>query len=453
MRVARRPMITLGGLLLILAGARASSGEPLKIQGRPVQDWVAALRSPLPQVRWQAALVLAQAGLDAAPAAPALLAALKDPVVPVRRAAARALAGLAEAEVPGLLPGLSAALRDPDPQVRFYVRQGLVALGRVALPALIDALKDKKTPIRADAALGLKELGLKAREAVPALVQALHDKSFLVRATALAALADLGTFAEPAVPELAKVLRDPDERLRTGAAAALAAIGRAALPELARALDEGAAPLRRIVILAVASMEDREAALGLLQKALTDDSPSVRQAALLVLAFQGPEAAAMRPALRPLLQEPAARVRRAALLAFIRLSTAADDDLVPTLTETLHHKDKVMRQLAIQALVERAAEDSTAREGLGRALQDPEPAHRLLAAQGLYRCGVNAVPVLVEALRAPQAATRLLAIQVLGHLGPQAAEAIPALQQLRRQDRNPEVREWAQRALKALGAP
>jgi HEAT repeat protein len=60
------------------------------------------------------------------------------------------------------------------------------------VPALIRALKDADVPVRKLAALALGDIGPDAVLAVPALTEACHDRHEAVRHRALIALRELG---------------------------------------------------------------------------------------------------------------------------------------------------------------------------------------------------------------------------------------------------------------------
>jgi hypothetical protein len=74
------------------------------------------------------------------------------------------------------------------------------------------------------------------------------------------------------------------------------------------------------------------------------------------------------------------------------------------------------------------------------------------AADALGRIGVAAVPSLVQALQSPDAAARRTAAEVLGRMGPDAADAVPQLVPLL-DDPDPAVRKAAARTLGRIGPP
>jgi len=79
-----------------------------------------------------------------------------------------------------------ANLASRDDSKRVKARQVLVALGKAAIPSLIEALENRNTLMRWEAAKALGEIG--DPETAPALIKALEDKEFDVRWLAAEAL-------------------------------------------------------------------------------------------------------------------------------------------------------------------------------------------------------------------------------------------------------------------------
>src|SRR5262249_48088308 len=153
-------------------------------------------------VRGPAAAALRSNGRHAQAAVPALIAALKDEAVEVRRAATAALWSIhPEKEYdPTLVPAIVGALRDPDAKVRQLAAIGLSVLvprAEAAVPALAIALKDPDARVRLGAASALAQIGPGAKAAVPALLEALKDKNAAVRGSAAQALQKIDPKKEP----------------------------------------------------------------------------------------------------------------------------------------------------------------------------------------------------------------------------------------------------------------
>lgn len=77
------------GLALVFATGASAQATPRKSQepvsdGRPLSEWIAELKAVAPQTRNAAAYEIAGMGPAAAPAVPALIVALDDPIAAVR---------------------------------------------------------------------------------------------------------------------------------------------------------------------------------------------------------------------------------------------------------------------------------------------------------------------------------------------------------------------------------
>ena len=114
---------SLGGLVAVLAvtttalsaqSASTTSSEP-STDGRPLSAWIADLKAPAPSTRNAAAYEIAGLGPAAAPAVPALIAALDDEIPAVRFPVTVALGEIgpgASAAVPRLKQMMEEDLND-----------------------------------------------------------------------------------------------------------------------------------------------------------------------------------------------------------------------------------------------------------------------------------------------------------------------------------------------------
>jgi HEAT repeat protein len=190
---------------------------------------IQALRYPDPEVRGRAAVALRT--LDAAPAVPAIKAALRDELdEQTRRYLNEALNILDKRTDVGLLAqnadldGLVAALKSPRSETVIEATKALSQLGnRLAVEPLIILFHNSTSPpaVRLAAAEALLEL--KSAPAVVTLLGALQRDSWQVRRNAAAVLGQLQAIW--AVEPLAEALKDPHPVVRRSAAAALKRIG------------------------------------------------------------------------------------------------------------------------------------------------------------------------------------------------------------------------------------
>jgi len=137
--------------------------------------------------------------------------------VQIRRAALTALLYMGE-EAAEAAAAVAAALRDRERIIQYSASVVLRQIGPAAVPALTAALKDPDPSVRTLAADELARFDRGAAEAVPALVDRLKDSEDLVRRSAARALWRIGPAA---VPALTAALKDPDPIVRDMAAWAL----------------------------------------------------------------------------------------------------------------------------------------------------------------------------------------------------------------------------------------
>lgn len=241
----------------------------------------------------------------------ALLEAVRDPDLEVRRAAIRSLGRY---EDPSTAPAFREALRDPDPEIR-----------TIAIEALAE---------------------FKDRSSVGAIAAALRDENVEVRRAAADALDDLP--AASARTELIAALRDPDAEVRERAISALAHLkDPAATDALLAAMKDPKPDVRARAIEALHELELSTPPPALLD-ALRDPSPAVRQqAAHAVGHYQDARAV---PTLRTMIEDPNAEVREAAVEALAEIRTEA---AIEALMGALKSKDPKVRRAAADALGQR----------------------------------------------------------------------------------------------------
>lgn len=245
----------------------------------------------------------------------ALIGALRDSDVEVRRAAVHSLGNLKDRTA---APALREVLRDADAEVRTGAVEALGELqDRASVDALAGALRDESVEVRRAAAGALGQLRTPGGGARDALLAALRDADAEVRERAIDALAELDDPA--AVAGIAAALKDPKPEIRASAIEALTQL-----------LEEDATP-----------------PAGLLE-ALRDPNADVRhQAAHAVGHFHDARAV---PTLRSLLEDPNPEVREAAVEALSEIRTEA---AIQALVAALKATDPKVRRAAAEALGQR----------------------------------------------------------------------------------------------------
>jgi HEAT repeat protein len=179
--------------------------------------------------------------VDAAPAVPAIIAALCDPYKFVRWAAARTLGEMARAQTE-----VGKAPFDPSR----------------AVPGLVRLLFDSDEDVRLTAAAGLEHYGPYAREAVPIVERFVGLGDPEMRIAILHTVEGIGTDAAPALAAVARELnirQEPDPRVRRIAAEVLGRFGRLAAPyegALRQALSDYDESVRRAASAAMLSLKE-----------------------------------------------------------------------------------------------------------------------------------------------------------------------------------------------------
>ena len=216
-------------------------------------------------------------------AVPALISALKDQDVEVRRAAAEALANLQD---PRAVPGLIGALEDRDAEVRGAAAMALGSLeDRRAVSPLLALLKDPSVEVRHQAlgALGNFPDGVPA----DAILAAMNDGNSDIRHVAMSlALSQVGERDEdtPTDPRFiaafSRLLKDPSEEIRQVAVSGLAEMRLTQAPAELLALErDRSEDVRQQVAHALGRIGDPKG-VPVLKNLLADQSADVREAAV-----------------------------------------------------------------------------------------------------------------------------------------------------------------------------
>lgn len=242
------------------------------------------------------------------------------------------------------------------------------------------------------------------------------------------------------------MLREP--RLKIGAAEALADMGRearSAAPALEKTMREDGRENVRDAAAAALVRVDPERAVQLALTDLEDSSPAVRRQAAARLAAMASVARQATPALSEALRDGDAQVRSAAELA---LSKIAPETVIPRLIRQLRDSSWQNRRQAAQLLGEAGAAAKPAIPALRAATLDRDSDVRKAAEMALRIVDAN-IPQLVAQLKSPSWTSRQEAAQWLGHIGPEARQAAPALEAATA-DPDPDVSRAAREALRKI---
>jgi HEAT repeat protein len=358
----------------------------------------------------------------------------------------------------GVVDGLRNALRDPDEEVRLGAVRALAQLRPVVWevePDLIRVLREDESPkVRGQAAAALGRLAHRPRGqvVVPHLLTALqrpdNDKEVLL--FLIQALARFGGEAKAAVPALLETLekhppiKDAKEAsLGYYAVQALGNIGPAAaeaVPTLLKCLQMDDAYYRREAMYALGGIGIAHPdVLPALRSRLTQkDSAWDREAAARALTRIGLEARAAVPDLLAVLAiidvKSPGNETSSILEALARIDPTAKG-VVPAMTAILQNKEakRELRQLVVFTLAEMGPAAKEAVPALIeelRASRKPTAVSFLAVKKALQAVGAEAVPALVNLVSAEKDnRIRRYAIEVLGQIGPPAKAAIPALRQ------------------------
>jgi HEAT repeat protein len=262
----------------------------------------------------------------------------------------------------------------------------------LAVKALIACLNDTWTPVRLNAAIALYNIGQPlGEEAIPALRVAVKDRDNQVRVAAIDALVELGVPLKDLTPDLARLLDAPEGRVRVEASKVW---------------------LRRELPVA-----DIAPALSL---ALRDPDEMVRKDAVDVVADMDKVPTALVGVVQTALKDKSSNVRASATTALSKVDTVVGGE-AKTATYLAGIRDR---------------NDGVRRESI----------------EGLGKLGVaspEVVAAIVRALKDKDEFVRKVAIQALADL--KAKDAIPALWEVAKSDKEWSVQSAARDALHKLG--
>jgi HEAT repeat protein len=355
----------------------------------------------------------------------------------VRRAAMQALRRFSPA--PGAMaPIVSRHLADADPSVVLAALHTVADLGSDAVPLLLEALKDPKSRYWAEVALAA--MGPEAAPATESLAVAAGEGEPDERLQAILALASIGEKAASAAPALVQALESNDETLRLAAAFALGSVragGADACLTKAAASDD--AFLSAVASWALARIHPQDKALvdkavDRLRAGLANPDADARAACVsglsdLAEGLDVPARAALAGDFMPLVSDPERKVGNAAGAALIRLGPAAVDVLRGKLDDPATKLSVIEILSALGPAAKAALPDLLKGLGSDDALVRGDTAMAIGAIGGE---AAEAVPMLLELVRDESAKedARYAATYALGRIGEPAAVAEPTLRAL-----------------------
>ncbi len=327
-------------------------------------------------------------------------------------------------------------LSSGNAKIRVNSAFALGMVGKEAAPEVFTLLKyvekDTDPSVRNAAAFAIGEI-LEANNGkvqdADLLEEALQDvleieKEPLVRRSAIYCLGALGKTAVNSMKYMDKALADKHPAVRQTAAWALGRVG--------------------------------PSAVNSLRKALKDEDPIVRREAAIAVGGLGIDAHPAVPELLTCLEHENPEVKRAGLLALVRLVDSTDKAAIEPLKKFLEDEDITIRRNAALAMGNIGGEGAApAVPVLTNALLTAEIKMKRQAAAALANIGPSAesaVPFLQKALKSKDKSLRNNAAVALGGIGEKAQPAVPDLVRLLAdQKENPVVRQEAAVALRHLG--
>jgi HEAT repeat protein len=441
---------TLTGALAARLEAQTAP-EPAE-DAKRLDNWLQRLKSPDAKERRRAAEAIGSWAAQARSAVPRLAARMRtEKDVETLKAIASALVAARDAAV----PSLTGLLWDENTDLRFLAAYCLAQIGapaRPAVPSLLQRLKGGDGPTRDIAVRALAAIG--AREAVPELVPLLGDKDPDVGTAALQALTELGAEARLLVPPVIERLRDKSVVARQGAVTVLFNLGREAKPAIAglvKALGDDDPEVRRGAALALGRIGPAaQEATPALVAVMNGDSPAFVRLAAAEALWRIERHKEVAPALKSWLKNQSGPPTVPMAQWLWRVEK--DPGALAVLREVVEKKRSGDRGAALEALIQIGPKASPTLPAVAVLLKDEDPGLRAAAANLLARVGETAGPLappLSDALREKDAAVRLALLHARWHVL-KDRQVIPRLAELLK-DKDTAVREAAGWTLEAIG--
>lgn len=427
--------------------------QPAAPETASVQDLAQAVAQGDTESKERAIDELAARGSAAAAATNRLVAALADPQASVRWRAARALAEIGPAASQSV-SALTAALKDRDPLVRAHAVRALGRMGDAAKGSaepIAQLLADTDETVRRATVLALREIKPDRKLMLPLIGKLLERSGPSTRTLILSVLAEQG---KEAVPALKEALANPEARY--WACLVIAEIGpdaKETVPELLQAVKDEQPEVRHEALMALAATGDTsQATLDAAIAALADRENSVKYAAAYLLGSAGEAAAKAASQIQPLLRSDDPFLRTVAAWSLCK-SNGNNQQVyaqsLDILLRALEDQDRNVRLAAIEAIDDLDPEPSQVLPGLIKAFEIQDGMIATNVADALVDMGKDAVPAVAAELKNPK--LRRAAVVVLGRIGPDAKDAVPALVEALRGETDKDARREIFMSLSNIG--
>lgn len=339
------------------------------------------------------------------------------------------------------LAAMCDALRDPDDVVRVRAVRAIrsrIRLWQVppdgVLPALCTAAKDAKPDVRAEALEALNKIGDTSKDTLDLILEAVKDTDSRVRMLAANSLGRYVKQAEIVIPTLKELLKDKESIVRTEAVWSLGQFGEKSLVlerELILALEDPGDRVRWQATVVIEQINlDADKVVPAILKALEKESVALNREWLARALKSYPSAHRDTiPILVSLLTKDYSADVRAACAETLGQLRNDPGRSIPALIEAAKDPSEMVRGNAFQSLGYYGMQANDAIPLVVAGLQnDNTKAHAGIAIRHFGAPAKAAVPQLIKMLDDEKDNNRQIAVLALGAIGPDARDAIPVLQ-------------------------
>jgi HEAT repeat protein len=329
------------------------------------------------------------------------------------------------------VPALIVLLENPDPQVAVYAALALGSIGEPAesaTEALLAAAFDEHVAVRRAALNAVKSIGPEAELVQPVIEKILVEGNPAVIVPALETFAE---FAQEGVPRLREFLKKPEIAYwGVVLAGELGPAAAAAVPELTALLDSPQHELRIKTLIALGEIGPKSApaAAMIVQRLESDEIMGARYAAAFALGSIGEKSEEVNRSLVDAARGDDPILKTLSLWALAKINPDEERVVryaVETIVANLAAEDPQVRSVAARALADFDDHADVAGPALVALLKDADPSVVGNALDALASIGPKIVDRIGNALKNPD--LRHYATRLLYRMGPEAADAVPAL--------------------------